>query len=188
MEFLKEALGEELYKSVASKLEGNKNIKLANLATGDYVAKAKYDSDLQAKEQRIQELTDLTKNFDGVDVKQLQADVKNWETKYNQDLANAKLESAIKLAIAKSGTLSERALTGMLDKEKIKLDKDGNITGLDEQIEAIRKSDSFLFKPIESSNGNKQGSQVNLGGNHKGGANTDKPTSLVDAIDEYYSK
>ena len=72
MEFLKEILGEELYAQVAAKLEGNKDVKLANLASGDYVSKAKYESDMQAKETRIQELTQSVKDFDGVDVKQLQ--------------------------------------------------------------------------------------------------------------------
>lgn len=60
MEFLKEILGEELYAQVAAKLEGNKTVKLANLASGEYVSKAKYESDMQAKETRIQELTQNT--------------------------------------------------------------------------------------------------------------------------------
>ena len=41
MEFLKEALGEDLYKQVEEKLKDNKDIKLANLASGDYVSKQK---------------------------------------------------------------------------------------------------------------------------------------------------
>ena len=39
MEFLKKILGEELYAQVAAKLEGNDSVKLANLATGEYVSK-----------------------------------------------------------------------------------------------------------------------------------------------------
>ena len=129
MEFLKKILGEELYAQVAAKLEGNDSVKLANLATGEYVSKSKYDDELAVKEKRIQELADTIKNFEGVDVKQLQADVENWKTKYSHDLESARLESAIKLAIAKSGTRSEKALMGMLDKDAIKIDKDGKITG-----------------------------------------------------------
>lgn len=55
MEFLKEILGEELYAQIAEKLnayngdEANKGkqIKLANLGSGEYVGKGKYDA-LQA--------------------------------------------------------------------------------------------------------------------------------------------
>ena len=69
MEFLKEILGEELYTQVEAKLQGHeKDVKIANLASGDYVSKSKYDADLQAKETHIQELTDNVKNFEGVDV------------------------------------------------------------------------------------------------------------------------
>lgn len=187
MEFLKEILGEELYAQVAAKLEGNKDVKLANLASGEYVSKSKYDDELAVKEKRIQELADTIKNFEGVDVKQLQADVENWKTKYSQDLESARLESAIKLAIAKSGTRSEKALMGMLDKDAIKIDKDGKITGLDEQIEAIKKSDGFLFEPVKPAEP-EGGSQVLLDGSHKGGPGNkqEAPSDLAGAIEEYY--
>lgn len=187
MEFLKEILGEELYAQVAAKLEGNKTVKLANLASGDYVSRAKYDSDMQAKETRIQELTQSVKDFDGVDVKQLQKDVNDWKTKYDHDLEETKRDSAIRLAIAKSGTLSEKALMGLLDKDKIKFDKDGKLTGLDEQIEAIKKEDSFLFKEAEP-NKPKEGDDVELGGNHGGSPKPEAPTTLAAAISERYNK
>lgn len=186
MEFLKEILGEELYAQVAAKLEGNKDVKLANLASGDYVSKAKYESDMQAKDTRIQELTQSVKNFDGIDVKQLQKDVNDWKTKYDHDLEETKRDSAIRLAIAKSGTLSEKALMGLLDKDKIKFDKDGKLTGLDEQIEAIKKEDGFLFKAAESSK--PKGDDVKLDGDHGGSPKPEAPTTLAGAISEYYKK
>ena len=187
MEFLKEILGEELYAQVAAKLEGNDSVKLANLATGEYVSKSKYVDELAVKDKRIQELADKIKNFEGVDVKQLQTDVENWKIKYNQDLESARLDSAIQLAIAKSGTLSEKALMGLLDKDKIKFDKDGKLTGLDEQIEAIKKEDSFLFKAAEPTTKPK-GDDVKLDGDHGGSPKPEAPTTLAGAISEYYKK
>lgn len=187
MEFLKEILGEELYAQVAAKLEGNDSVKLANLATGEYVSKSKYVDELAVKDKRIQELADKIKNFEGVDVKQLQTDVENWKIKYNQDLESARLDSAIQLAIAKSGTLSEKALMGLLDKDKIKFDKDGKLTGLDEQIEAIKKEDSFLFKAAEP-NKPKEGDDVVLDGDHGGSPKPEAPTTLAAAISEHYKK
>ena len=139
------------------------------------------------KDKRIQELADTIKNFEGVDVKQLQDDVENWKIKYNQDLESARLDSAIQLAIAKSGTLSEKALMGLLDKDKIKFDKDGKLTGLDEQIEAIKKEDSFLFKAAEP-NKPKEGDDVVLDGDHGGSPKPEAPTTLAAAISEHYKK
>ena len=186
MEFLKEILGEELYAQVAAKLEGHQTVKLAHLASVDYVSKAKYDSDMQAKDTRIQELTQSVKDFDGVDVKQLQTDVRNWEIKYNQDLESARLDSAIQLAIAKSGTLSDKALMGLLDKDKIKFDKDGKLTGLDEPIEAIKKEDGFLFKAAEPNK--PKGDDVKLDGDHRESPKPEAPTTLAAAISEHYKK
>lgn len=183
MEFLKEVLGDDLYNQVADKLKGReKDIKLANLAGGDYVSKAKYEADLQAKDTRISELTDQVKDFDGVDVKKLQKDVADWQKKYDDDIKEAKLESKIQLAVAKSGARSEKALLGMLDRSKITVDDKGEIKGLDEQITALKKEDAFLFEPEK-----KQPEDVNLGGNHDNPAPKPEVVTIADAVADYYN-
>lgn len=186
MEFLKNVLGEDLYKQVADKLNGNKDIKLANLASGEYVSKQKYGDDLKERDTKIADLAKQVQNFDGVDVKKLQDDVKEWETKYNLDIKEERRNSAIKLAVAKAGARSEKALMGMLDMDSIKLGDDGKITGLDEQIAQIKKDDAFLFEPDNDPNPDNK-KDVNLGGDHKG---NQKPeiTTLADAVADFYNK
>lgn len=184
MEFLKDVLGVDLYNQVAEALKGHeKDIKLANLATGDYVSKGKYDSDLQAKDTRIAELTKEVQDYDGVDVKKLQQDVADWQKKYTDDIRAEKIASKVQLAVAKSGTRSEKALLGMLDFDKITIGDDGEIKGLDEQIADIRKEDDFLFteepKPI---------TQVKLGGSHTHTPQTPEITTLEDAVKDYYKE
>ena len=76
---------------------------------------------------------------------------------------------------------------GLLDKDKIKFDKDGKLTGLDEQIEAIKKEDSFLFKAAEPEKPNK-GEDVKLGGDHGESPKPEAPTTLAAAISEHYKK
>lgn len=191
MEFLKQYLGEELYAQVVDKLKGHgSEIKLGNLAKGEYVAKAKYDKDLQDKDSKIKELTDQVKGFDGVDVKGLQTQVKDWETKYNADMAQAKIDSAVALALAKSGTKSEKALRGLLDMSAVKLDKDGNLTGLDDQLATIKKENDFLFEPVTPPGGKGGKADVELGGNHDGGSGgkSQEPMSIYDAVNAYYDK
>lgn len=183
MEFLKEVLGDDLYNQVADKLKGHeKDVKLANLAGGDYVSKAKYEADLQAKDTRISELTEQVKDFDGVDVKKLQKDVADWQTKYDNDIKEAKLNSKIQLAVAKSGARSEKALMGMLDRDKITVDDKGEIKGLDEQIEALKKEDAFLFETEPPKK-----KDVNLGGGHVTPAPKNEVTTLADAVADYYN-
>ena len=59
MEFLKPVLGEALYEQVQEKLKGQKDIKLANLALGQYVDKRKFKDKaaaLEKAEARIRQL------------------------------------------------------------------------------------------------------------------------------------
>ena len=184
MEFLKDVLGVDLYNQVAEALKGHeKDIKLANLATGDYVSKGKYDSDLQARDTRIAELTKEVQDYDGVDVKKLQQDVADWQKKYTDDIEAERIASKVQLAVAKSGTRSEKALLGMLDFDKITIGDDGEVKGLDEQIADIRKEDDFLFTAEP-----KPKNQVKLGGSHDHTPQTPEITTLEDAVKDYYKE
>lgn len=65
MEFLKPVLGDALYEQVQKKLEGQKDIKLANLALGQYVDKRKFKAKaaaLEKAEERIQTLEQALKD------------------------------------------------------------------------------------------------------------------------------
>lgn len=180
MKFLKDVLGDDLYNQVSEKLKGHeKDIKIANLASGDYVSKAKYDADLQTRDTRITELADQVKSFDGVDVNKLQADVKDWKDKYDKDLKSERLHSQVQLAVAKFGARSEKALMGMLDLDKLTLDDNGDVKGMGEQIETIKKENAFLFTPDPV-----PAKDVDLGGGHGAPA----PTKEIESIADYYGK
>lgn len=65
MEFLKPVLGDALYEQVQKKLEGQKDIKLANLALGQYVDKRKFKAKaaaLEKAEERLQTLEQALKD------------------------------------------------------------------------------------------------------------------------------
>lgn len=180
---LVDVLGTDLFNQVTEKLKGHeKDFKLANLADGQYVSKAKYDADLQAKDTRITELANQVKEYDGVDIKKLQSDVAGWEKKYNEDIEAERIASKVQLAVAKSGARSDKALLGMLDYDKISIDDSGEVKGLDEQIEAIKKEDAFLFEADPEPK-----KDVDLGGDHGGGPGTDKKIeTIADAVADYY--
>lgn len=185
MDWLKEYLGEELYSQVKEKLEGNDKVKLANLATGEYVSKDKYDGDLKEKESKITELTNKVKEFDGVDPEKFKKDIKDWETKYNTTVANLKKSNAISLAIAKAKPRNEKALMALIDTEIIKLNDDGSVTGLAEQLEKVKKENGFLFEEDR----NPEPDPVDLGGNYGDGKPEDnKNITWDEAIDSHYEK
>lgn len=121
MEFLKAILGEELYAQFAEKLnayngdEANKDkqVKLANLSSGEYVGKGKYDALQALLDGKTTELdtangliAELKKGTQGNE--ELQGKITTYEGQIQQlqeQLQETKIKSAIKVAL-----LSEKAL------------------------------------------------------------------------------
>lgn len=138
------------------------------------------DTEIKTKDTKITELSDTVNKFDGVDVAKLQQDVKDWEKKYQDDLTSAKKEAAIKLAIVEAKPKSEKALMAFLDTDIIKLNDDGTVTGLKEQLDNIKKDNGFLFEEDDPQN-------VNLGGNHNNKPET-KESTWESALEDHYGK
>lgn len=115
------------------------------------------ESKLTAANTAIKEMSEKAKAFDGVDVKKLQEDFKTLQSKYDTDLSAVKTSSAIELELAKSKAKDNRLIMPLLDKELIKLDKDGNLVGLKEQLDKVKTDYSYLFevesKPDENDTG-----------------------------------
>lgn len=157
MEFLKGAISDELYSQLETELKDNDKVKLANLADGDYVSKDKYEAlETEARGYKEQ-LEDLNKSLDTVkkqnkDNSEVQEQITELQNKYENEkkelektLHNTKLNSALELAIVKSGARSAKAVKGMLDMDKIKFDND-TLVGLDEQMKQIQTEHDYLFE------------------------------------------
>ncbi len=106
------------------------------------------DYDQQIKD-RDQQLKDLSKQAEGNEdlqqqIKDLQKQnedtQKEWEQKLNDQKKEAKLELALKDAEAKN----PKAVKALLNNDAITLDGD-NLIGLDEQLNNLKESDSYLF-------------------------------------------
>lgn len=75
----------------------------------------------------------------------LQADNQTAKEKYESDMKELKLVTAIKLAIGDSAQDAD-LVAGLFDKEKLILSDDGKVTGLDDQLKELKKNKAFLFK------------------------------------------
>lgn len=155
------------YEQLEAKLKDNKEVKLANLASGSYVDKRKFDdkvAELTTANETITGLRETVAKFDGVDVEKLKNDAKAWETKYNTDLAAVKLDSAVSMALVEAKAKNPKLARAALDMSVIKLDGD-KLLGLNDQLEALKKSDAYLFDAEENSAG-QGGARVTTGGHH----------------------
>lgn len=155
MDFLKAILGDDLYAQIEQAVntyngnEANKDnqVKIANLATGDYVSKGKYSS-LEAENQ-----TNATKLTEANNlIAQLQKAVKGDEALQGQvaayqarvqeletELAQTKLENEIKVELLGAKATDVDYLTFKLkEKGELALDENGKIKGWEDKIAALK--------------------------------------------------
>lgn len=104
----------------------------------------------QSVADRDKQLEDLKKlgGDNGELKKQLEAlQQQNAEQKktHEAELYRLKLDNAVEAALTAAGAKNNKAVRSLFDAEKLKLEADGKISGLDEQLAAVRKSDPYLF-------------------------------------------
>lgn len=171
MDKLKALFGTEAltFEQLEEKLKDNKDVKLANLAAGGYVDKAKYDTEvgkLNTANETIKTLRETVSKFDGVDVEGLKNKAGELEEQYKKDLAAVKLDSALNVALLEAKVKNPKLAKAGLDMSIIKLDGE-NLVGLSEQLASLKESDSYLFDTEDA------GARVNTGAGHSQNSNTD---------------
>lgn len=79
----------------------------------------------------------------------LQAKFDEAKTNSESTIATLKKESAIELALTKAGARNVKAAKALLDADKLEVGEEG-VKGLDEQLEAIKKDNDYLFQAAET--------------------------------------
>lgn len=175
MDKLKALFGEGAltFAELEEKLKDNKEVKLANLASGNYVDVKKHNdivAELGTAKSTIKDLQDTVAKFDGVDVEGLKNKATELENKYNTDLAAMKLDNALNLALVGAKAKNPKLAKAALDMSIIKLDGE-NLVGFTEQLDKLKESDSYLF---DTEDGNNGGATVTTGAHHNTNTQTDK--------------
>lgn len=160
MEFLKEILGDDLYAQVSEKVnahngnEANKDkqIKLANLGSGEYVGKGKHEAlqalfdgqktELETANNLIAELKKGTKGNED-----LQGKITGYESQVanlQKELAEIKIKSALKVALLSEKALDIDYLTYKVNEKMrgegkaLELDENENIKGWDDLLSGLK--------------------------------------------------
>lgn len=151
---LKELLGEELYKQVTEKL-GDK--KIAIVSDGNWIPKEKFDNVNNEKKQYKEQVDNLNKEL-GKLQKQLEDNQDATETieklkqqiKEKEDaLIETRKQFAIESAIKDQKGKNPKAIKALLDMDKVEIDDNGKIEGIEDQIKALKESDPYLFDEVE---------------------------------------
>lgn len=175
MEFLKQVLGDDLFKQVETKLnehngaEENKEnqIKLGNLGGGEYVGKGKYEALqelLKGKETELTSANDLISQLkkDTKGNEELQGKITTYEGQVadlQKQLADTKLKSAIKVALLSAKAVDVDYLTFKLNEslkekgETLELDENDNIKNWDARLETLKTTFPAMFNSGDGGEG-----------------------------------
>lgn len=114
-------------------------------------SKTGLEKDIKTRDKQLEDIKKSSGDNETLktQIETLQADNKTAKEKYDSDMKELRLSTAVKLAVAGSAQDVD-IVAGLVDKGKLLLSEDGKVTGLEEQIKAMKETKSFLFKPEPS--------------------------------------
>lgn len=122
----------------------------------DTEAAVKPFADYASIKEQLNTATEGLKAFDGVDVKDLQEKVKTLtktmedkEAEHQRQLADLAFDGALKDAITAAKGRSVKAISALLDVDKLKASKDQS-AGIKSALEALKKDSGYLFEREET--------------------------------------
>ena len=166
MEFLKPLVGEELFVKLSEKL-GPTGVELADIAGGAYVPKARMDETLEAMEGKARQIAALEEELArareqaagrealSARVEALSAEVAERDAR----LEAMALQYDIREALRGMNARNADVILPLLKLDSIRRGRDGRLTGLTEQVEALRQTDGYLFEDQPGDRGGFFGAQ-----------------------------
>lgn len=174
LDFLKPVLGDELYTQFAAAMKQNgASMNLVDIASGNYIPKAKFDEKLAKINDLTNELSAKQQELDAEKAKLGTVDTLQKQIEQlTQDVAaktaalhDANLDYRIKDELRAMKVKDVNIVVPLLKRDQIN-EKDGKLTGFTEQVDTLKKNAPYLFETEQQQRGGFNGQQDILG---KGG-------------------
>lgn len=152
--FLKATFGEAVTDEVIGKF--NEELGKKFVAKTDYNGKIKEIEGLKSqildRDGQLKTLKDGAGNNEELkkQIEKLQNDNKAAKAAYEKQLHEIKFNSALDNAILKSGAIDGDLVKVKLDQGSLRLNENGTLEGLDDQMKDIKENYRFLFKAKET--------------------------------------
>lgn len=127
-------------------------------------AKKQLETDIAERDKQLKDLGDKAKGNENLEnqIKELQETNKKAKEEYEAKIKNVTLDNAIKLTLKDNKAKYEDLLMGKFDRENLKINDDGTILGLDEQMKTIKENYKDLFEqPLKGNSPNNTGDSGN---------------------------
>lgn len=177
-------LTEEQAKKVMDSLDGN------------YVTKTRFNEVNEENKtlkksvsDRDKQLEDLKKSSGNNEelkkqIETLQQENANQKKAHEAEMTQLRLDNAIDAALTAAGAKNIKAVRALLDTSKVKVGEDGKLTGFDDLLSAVQKSDSYLFAEKQQKQ-NFKGFQPGASGNVKPGTKMDMSKMTYEELANY---
>ena len=127
----------------------DKIMALHGTSLSDYQLKSEFDNAVKTEVEK--QTGELSKQFEGVDIKALQEQAAQAES-LQKALADTKLNYMLENRLIKEGAVNAKAVRALLDSSAITFEND-KINGLDEQLTTLKESEPWAFgvtQPVAS--------------------------------------
>lgn len=160
-----------------------------------YVEKSKHDEVVEENRTLKTSVSDRDKQLetlkasagDNEELKKQIEDMKkqnaDQEKAHKAEMAQLRLDNAIDAALTAAGAKNGRAVKALIDVSRVKLGEDGKLTGWDDQIKAIQKSDAYLFN-VQQKN-TFRGFQPGASGDNRPGTDVDMSKMTYEELAAY---
>lgn len=107
-----------------------------------------------------------------------------WQTKISEQSKNFSISNALRDAGAKN----VKAVTALLDMDKVSVDDNGNLIGLSDQVKSLQETDAYLFTPKQEEKQEKSPVSLFAGGNPSSNIAKDPKNMSLDEQTALYRK
>lgn len=107
-----------------------------------------------------------------------------WQAKISEQSKNFSISNALRDAGAKN----VKAVTALLDMEKVSVDDNGNLIGLSDQVKALQETDAYLFAQKQEEQQVKPKVELFAGGNPNSATPKDPSNMSLDEQTALYRK
>ena len=172
IDFLKQIFGDEAltFDQLSERVEADASLNIVNIADGAYVPK----SDFDAVNDQLTEANAKAAQY--ADFDQLLQAAKDEGA---AQLAAYKRDVEISRELAAAHVSDEVSVKANLDLNAVKLGEDEKLTGLSDQLAALKESKPYLF--------NEPQPKLELGGSTPGANSSGAPKGIEAAVADYYN-
>ena len=153
--------------------------------------KKKLELDLRDRDGQLETLKNSTGDVEAMkqQIATLQADNKAKDEAHAAEIKKMKVDAAVEAALTSSGAINAKAVVPFLkDLDKAELADDGTIKGLAEQIEALQKSDAYLFDTTTKKKTQVKGAKPGESGNDDGDHEVDTSKMTYSELAAYMAE